>query len=154
MVPLVKRILVNGLITAAILGGLGFLFADLSTLWMAANTPNRVSTADAGPVAAEAVSNSLRMRLPFAMAIWGFGFILVAELVLYAIRGNPAPAAAKIPVDPKPDPGEQLLEQLLAEADAAQAKQGSGLEVQDAGAIPSLGDSTPPTQESGPTTGR
>lgn len=123
MPPLLKRILVNGLITAALLGGLGFLFAELTAIWMASNAPARVGPVDAGPAAANPVSSSLSTRLPLVMAAWGFGFILVAELALYAWRGHPAPPAAKQPVEAKPDPAEVLLEQLLAEADAALQKE-------------------------------
>ena len=122
MPPLVKRIVVNGLLTAAMLGGIGFLLAELGSAWLSGATPARTSAVERTGAAAPAEDPAaavLRARLPLTLAAWGFGFILVGELVLYAWRGEPKPKAVKKPYDAGPDPAEALLEQLLAEADAA-----------------------------------
>jgi hypothetical protein len=143
MPPLLKRIVVNGLVTAGILAVLGFLLAEVGAIWLSGTTQPRSGNVAAGPDPAVA---SLHSRVPLAMAAWGFGFIAVSELVLYAWRGNPAEKTARKPAEPAPDPAEQLLEQLLAEADAA-ARQRSETSTQKTADPIESGTSEPVTNE-------
>src|SRR5438132_10781630 len=108
MRPVLKRIAVNGLLTAAVLGLLGLLLAEMAGIWLAGHQPARSEPVENPVAAADPVADALRYRLPLALAGLGFGFIVVCELVLYAVRGNPP--AAKKPAAPQPDPAELLLE--------------------------------------------
>jgi hypothetical protein len=133
MRPVLKRIAINGLLTAAVLGLFGFLLAELAAVWLAGHQPARPASVESAAPAGDPVAAGLRYRLPFVMAGLGFGFILVCELALYAVRGNPTPADKKLAAAEQPDPAELLLEQLMAEADAAQAKKDLGVGIQDSG---------------------
>ncbi|HJZ54929.1 MAG TPA: hypothetical protein VKE74_08210, partial [Gemmataceae bacterium] len=94
MRPVLKRIAVNGLITALVLGALGFLFSEMAGIWMAGNTPIRAepvenTTATTAAANTAPVGDTLHSRVPLMMAVWGFAFIAVSELVLYWCRGSP-----------------------------------------------------------------
>jgi hypothetical protein len=120
MRPLFRRIALNGLVTAVILAGMGFAYAEIASMWLASAPVSRAegSLASAPSNDAEALRDSLRVRVPLAMAACGLIFITVAEVVLYWWRGNPI-AVAKKPITPQVDPAEKLLEELLAQAEAA-----------------------------------
>jgi hypothetical protein len=130
-----KRIVVNGLITALVLALLGFIYAELASIWLASSTPTRAGPVENAAAASdtEPVRDALRYRVPLLMAVCGFAFIAVCELLLYWWRGAPQPAAKKPASEPQPDAAELLLEQLMAEADAALAKKDSGVGMQDSG---------------------
>ena len=120
MHPILKRILVNGLLTAGALAVVGVGYAELAGIWIVTKTPVRKSL-DA-PVAsdppADALASSLQYRVPAMMAMWGFLFVAAGEGVLYWWRGN---RPAQPPKEPKPDAAEVLLEQILAQVEAARA---------------------------------
>lgn len=116
MSPVLKRIAVNGLLTAVVLGMVGVLFAELADLWLvgvnartAAQNPN------------EPVKHALRNRLPLTMAGWGFGFVIVCELVMGLRRRmkSATPAEPRAVTPPAVDPAEALLEELLTKAETA-----------------------------------
>src|SRR4051812_22671093 len=113
MHPVLKRILLHGGITAAILLAVGGVFAQMA---------GGVITRGGGPPGAPAlpppVDESLRYRVPLMMALWGFAFVAACELVLSRIRGN-KPAAK--PAGKLPDETEKLLNELLAQAEAKMA---------------------------------
>ena len=108
MQRVLKRIAVHGLLTAAVLAAIGLGFAELATLWLAASSSPSTSV-----VPDEAVTGSLRYRVPLTLAAGGFLFVALGELLLRRRRAA-KPAARK----PEPDPAELLLEQLLAELEA------------------------------------
>jgi hypothetical protein len=123
MRPLLKRIAVNGLLTAGVLAVVGLGLAELARLWLVSQAPGRaVPVAAAAAPAADPMAGTLRTRVPLVMAAWGFAFVALGEAGLYLVRGNPKPAAAKKPADLTPDPAEVLLEELLRQAEAAQAQ--------------------------------
>jgi hypothetical protein len=96
-----KRILVNGLLTAAMLAVVGVGFAELAGFWLMSSAPRR-ATLDA-PVAAapqDPVAESLKTRVPLMMALWGFGFVAVGEVVLHRIRRKKAVAISTAPPSP------------------------------------------------------
>src|SRR5262249_25347309 len=112
MQRLLKRIALNGAIAAGLLAVVGFGMAELAGMWLATEpTGNRSPPA---AVSADPLQAQLRHRLPRTLAMWGFVFVVLTEVVLFLWRGDP--------VKSKPDPAEQLLEELLAQADAAQAR--------------------------------
>lgn len=117
MHPVLRRVLLHGGLTAAVLALIGVAFAELAGIWLAGNT-NR-----SGAAANEPVNAALRYRVPLMMALWGFLFVLVGELVIWRVRGNKPPA----PTAPPPDDAEKLLNELLAQAEAAEAKRQSGV---------------------------
>jgi hypothetical protein len=121
MHPVLKRIVVNGGATAALLAVIGVGYAELAGIWLSSGTTPRPSLGDptvARP-AGEPVTATLRYRVPAVMALWGFLFVAAGEGVIYLIRGN---KAAKIPQKPaEPDPAEILLEELMKQAESVNA---------------------------------
>jgi len=115
MNPLAKRILIHGLLTAGILALVGMMFAEIAGMWMTANTGGvRPGSEDLNPP----VEEKLRYRIPLTMAIGGFLFIAVAEIIAERIRRRRPPAQ---PTQPQPDETERLLNELLAQAEAKAA---------------------------------
>lgn len=106
MHPALKRILVNGLVTAGFLGLIGYGYAELAGMWVAGGTGTR-PRADDVPVA-----DALRTRVPLLMAAWGFAFVAAGEGLLYRFR-RPAK-----PRELKPDTAEVLLEDILRQVEA------------------------------------
>jgi hypothetical protein len=123
MRPLLRRIAIHGALTAALLGVVGVVFAEVASIWLASSGTPRAS---GGPTVLpdnsnDAVVASLRSRVPLFMAVWGFGFVAVGELALHLWRSR-KPAAPPCP--PQPDEAEKLLEELLAQAEARRAEDG------------------------------
>lgn len=122
MHPVLRRILLHGGLTAVVLALVGVVFAEMAGVWLAGNA------ARAGG-APDPVGDSLRTRVPLMMAVWGFVFVLVCELVIWRVRGT----KPTTPPEP-PDDAEKLLNELLAQAEAAQARgQETGIRSQAAG---------------------
>jgi len=118
MNPLLKPILKNGLLSAGALAIVGYGYAELAGMWLAAQTPLR--TTPDGVVAAapqEAVADSLQYRVPAMMALWGFVFVALGEVVLHRVRSRRA--ALVPPAIPQPDPAELLMKQMMLDAQAA-----------------------------------
>jgi hypothetical protein len=114
MRPVLRRVAVHGALTAFVLGVVGLMLAELATIWLAGSAGTR--TATGAPVAADAGGNmaaQVRSRVPLLMAVWGFGFVAVGEVVLHHRRSR-RPAAP-------PDPAEKLLEEILAQVEAKAA---------------------------------
>ncbi len=119
MHPLLKRILTNSLIAASLLAVMGYGLAELARMWLIAQAPARMDP-NAPATPPDASPDVVGYRIPLMMAAWGVGFVVVGELFLwYVLKRRPKPPAP--PPPPGPDPAEQLLEQLLREAEAKQA---------------------------------
>jgi hypothetical protein len=126
-----RRIALHGALTAIVLGILGFMLAELASIWLAGSPGTRSATGAPveGTDTQGAVGANLRARVPLLMAAWGFGFVAVGELLLHWWRSRRKPVAAK---PPEPDPAEKLLEELLAQAEAQRTgDRGQGTEVSD-----------------------
>ncbi|MDB5310635.1 MAG: hypothetical protein JWO38_4837 [Gemmataceae bacterium] len=123
MHPVLKRIALNGLLTALVLGLIGLAFAELGSILLGGSTGRTAAVESvAPPPAADPVKDALRSRVPLMMALWGFLFVAVGEGVLYLLRGGRTSAATNTtPTVIKPDPAEVLLEELLRQVEAAQA---------------------------------
>jgi hypothetical protein len=117
MSPLYRRIAIHGALTAIILAILGFMFVELAGMWLQSNAPVRGGDGEMF-VDDKPVVETMRARVPFLMALWGFVFVVIGEIVMHIRRGEPKP----VPV--VQDEGEKLLEELLQQAEAA--KQVSG----------------------------
>src|SRR5262245_12477265 len=113
MHPVVRRILLNGGLTAVILAIIGVAFGQLAGMWTAGAV--RPGSTDLNP----STDNALRYRVPLMMAFWGFVFVAGWELVLYRLRGNKLPEAK--PAEKQPDEAEKLLNELLAQSEAKMA---------------------------------
>lgn len=116
MHPVLRRVLLHGGLTAGVLALIGAAFAELASVWLAGNAPRNPD-----PVADAQVTAALRARVPLTLAAWGFLFVLVAELVVWRVRGS-RPAAK--PPDSTPDETEKLLNELLAQAESKLAAPG------------------------------
>ncbi len=121
------RILKHGVPAALVLAVIGYVMAEMAGAWVSANVPVRANQEaldlpdDAPkPSHGDAVAETIRNRLPFTMAAWGFGLVVVLELFLRMWRGNPAAVPPKPPTNPNADV-EHLLNQLLLQADADRA---------------------------------
>jgi hypothetical protein len=125
MPPVVKRILVQSVLTAAILGLIGLGLAEMVFIWAAGNS-GRPSAADLNPPPPE----SLRYRIPLTLAAAGFVFVAVGEWMLARVR---AWKEAAKPAAARQDTAEHLLNELLAQAEAKAAEPGPGAGVQDSG---------------------
>src|SRR5437660_1344013 len=104
MHPLLKRIAVNGLPTAAILAAVGVAYTQLAGMWLSGGSPVRGAAPASDPVAAD-----LTYRVPAMMALWGFLFVAAGESLRHLLRRN-RPVAKE---EPQPDTAEVLLEQLM-----------------------------------------
>lgn len=131
MRPLLRRIAIHGALTAALLGVLGLVFAEVASVWLGSSGPPRPGGGPSPPASASdgAVISSVRSRVPLFMAAWGFGFVAAGEVLLHLWRSRkPAPP----PSPPQPDEVEKLLDELLAQAEAA-SRQGPGAGGQETG---------------------
>ena len=126
MERVLKRIALHGILTALALGLMGMLFTRLASFWIASAAPPRVAPAESGAAATNPVDATIRSRVPLTMAAFGFAFVAVSELLVFAVRGEKKPAV-KQPLAAPDDPAEKLLEELLRQADIALAKQESGV---------------------------
>lgn len=135
MKPVLRRIALHGGLTALLLSVIGFMFAELASIWLAASPGIRTATGDpvAAPDSNGAMTNMLRNRLPLLMAVWGFLFIAVGELALYFWRGEKKPKAAPLR---QPDETEKRLAELLRQAEAT-SPQGSRASSHEADALQS-----------------
>jgi hypothetical protein len=122
MHPVLKRILVHGLLTAGLLAVMGVVFAEVATNWAGSAADGR----SAEPIE-PAVPDDVRLNVPLMMAFWGFVFVAMSELVLWRLRGN---RTAAPPVEKQPDETEKLLNELLARAEAVRVAEGQGAESQ------------------------
>ena len=121
MERVLKRIALHGFLTALVLGAIGAVFSQLAAMWLASSAPVRVGPVDSPAAPApDPVDRAIRFRVPLTMAAWGFAFVAVSELLVFAIRGEKKPAP---PPPPKDDAAERLLEELLLQADIALAKE-------------------------------
>ncbi|HXD86169.1 MAG TPA: hypothetical protein VN641_06730 [Urbifossiella sp.] len=105
MPPILKRILVNGLMAAATLAVIGIGFAELAALFLAAKAPETETP------------TALQYRVPAMLALWGFLFVAFGEWALAWWRSF-RPAVQ--PKEPRPDPAEILLEQIMSQVETAQ----------------------------------
>ena len=120
MLPLLKRILVHGTLTAGLLAVVGFGYAELAGLWLVAKAPTRGtfdSTVASSP-AEDPLAAELKYRIPATMALCGFLFVAGGEVAVHLWRRRRPPAK---PPEPRVDPAEALLEQILAEVERAKA---------------------------------
>jgi hypothetical protein len=118
MHPILVRILKQGIPVALVLAVIGYLMAEAGGMFIAMQAGGE-SSANAG----EHLTKTLQRRLPFTMAAWGFGLVVVFELVLGLLRGRKStPATGPAPAVPTEDETEKLLNQLLQQADAAEAR--------------------------------
>jgi hypothetical protein len=127
MKQVLRRIAIHGAFTAILLGVIGFMLAELASIWLAA-PPDPRSVPGATVEATDTfnpngkLASDLRKRVPLMMAIWGFAFVAIAELVLHAWRSR-KPVTQPAVTAPQPDPAEKLLEEILAKVEAERKAQ-------------------------------
>ncbi len=117
MHPVLRRILLHGGLTAGALALIGMMFAELAGLWLTGSATRSSADPD------EEINTSLRSRVPLTMALWGFGFVAVSELVIWRVRGNrPATSQQTGPqTEQSQDEAEKLLNELLTQAETKMA---------------------------------
>ena len=121
MNPVVRRIATHAALTGLLFAFVGFLMSQVAAFWLASAAP---PTALPGVTVTTAESDAafvatLRTRVPLFMALWGAGFVVVGETALHWWRRRHPAAPAAPP--PRADETERLLEELLAQAEAARA---------------------------------
>jgi hypothetical protein len=109
MNPLLRRIALQGGVTALLLGVVGLLLSELASMWLAA-APGGSTDIAAGSDgdATASVNETLRSRIPLMMAAWGFAFVAAGELLISLWR-------RKKQLQPMPTTAPNLTEQKLAE---------------------------------------
>ncbi len=109
MHPLLKRILLNGALTAVALAGVGLLFAHFAGQFAP------VGPRTGSESMSQLLADSIRTNVPFMMAFWGFVFVVVCEVVRWRLW-DAAPVATP-PAQQPPDDVEKLLNELLEQAE-------------------------------------
>jgi hypothetical protein len=120
MNELLRRIAIHGGLTALILGVIGVVLADMAASSITTPTGARTPAAQSAEETAvvEKSAESLRTTIPLAMAVWGFGFVLLYEVIRHLLCGK----KTLVPIEPpEPDSTEKLLEELLSQAEAKSA---------------------------------
>lgn len=123
MTGVLRRIVIHGIVTAAILAAVGLLMTSLLMTWQWPATSERIVEGGIGrsePDVDAAWVDTVRWRLPAFMALWGFVFVAVGEGVLGLLRSRRTPPAASPPAEESPTDPERLLEELLRQAEARQ----------------------------------
>jgi hypothetical protein len=117
MKPLLRRIAITGGLAAIVLGIVGMTLAELASMWIVASRPGRPQPAESTPDI-----SAMRFRLPLMMAGAGFAIVALGELGMQFLRRNRKPITDQS--SHQLDPGERLLEELLAQAEAKANKSG------------------------------
>lgn len=113
MKPEQKRVLIHATLTALTLAAIGSTFVHFAGTFLQAPDV-RPESVDLNPV----LPDGAEFRVPLMMALWGFVFVIVGELVLARFRRRklaPPPQAA-----PATDVT-KVLNELLARAEAERA---------------------------------
>jgi hypothetical protein len=133
MKPLLQRIAINGGLAALVGGIIGFMIAELASIWLAGSPGVRTATGEpvAGTDTDGSVATTLRTRMPLTMAVWGFVLVAVGELVLDWWRGRRRRVTK--PAEPAQPDAEKLLEELLKQAEAASRQEATGDSGQETG---------------------
>ncbi len=118
------RILKSGLPTAVLLAGLGYLYAIVAGIYLDTTAPPRPTGLPGTD--GERATQALEVRLPILMGGSGFALVAGCELLLSLWR-RPDAGKTAAPPDAAPASGldpevEKLLNQLLEQADAADAR--------------------------------
>jgi hypothetical protein len=126
-----SRVLKSVLPTAVVLAGCGYLFAQAAGVYVATEKDD-----------ARRLTSELSWKLPFAFALWGGGITLVLEFLRH-LWGGQKPAAT--PAEQSAPDAEQLLLQLLDQAEEAEARRSAVVAAPTARAVPvDPADPTPP----------
>ncbi len=121
MRPVLKRIAVNGLLSALLLGLIGLGFTELAGIWLTTQSTERRAAPAPVPLDGDDPTTSLlRYRVPLTMAGWGVAFVVVGELGLYLWRGRRPVDGSAAAKGLKPDTAEVLLEELLQQLESGQ----------------------------------
>ena len=116
MREVLRRIAIHGGLAALVLGIIGFMLAELASIWLAGSPGVRTTTGAPveGTDTEGSVAAALRARMPLVLSVWGFVFVAVGELALHVWRGRRKPVA----LPAKPDEAEKLLEELLCQVES------------------------------------
>lgn len=116
MREVLRRIAIHGGLCALILAIIGFMLAELASIWLAGSPGFRTTTG--APVenvdSSGEVAATLRTRMPLLLSVWGFAFVAVGELFLFLLRSRRKPVV----VPAKPDEAEKLLEEILSQVES------------------------------------
>jgi hypothetical protein len=121
------RILKQGIPVALILAVIGYVMAGVAGMWLSSHsgsdTSVRVTVENSSADTGETLTQAMQLRLPLTLAAWGFGLVTVLELVRTLVRGQkPSTKQNTLPSRVTEDETEKLLNQLLQQADAAEAE--------------------------------
>ena len=112
-----RRIAIQGALSAIVLGIIGFMLAELASIWLAGSPGVRTTTGAPveGTDSGGEVAAALRARMPLALAVWGFA-LSVGELVTPVARSPETCRPTR-----KPDEAEKLLENYQSDSEATDA---------------------------------
>lgn len=125
MHPVVQRIAINGILTALFLGVIGVMISNIAVTFVP-RSADIGEVPDGGVNPDDELISQIQTRTPIMLAVWGFAFVAVGEVVLHLWRSRrPAPPAE--PTQDERAKTEMLLQELLAKAEAEEkAKAASG----------------------------
>jgi hypothetical protein len=120
---LFRRIAIHGLLTAAILAALGYVLAEFASMSITTSAGARgvVKASPEATASVEDADRNLHVNIPLMMALWGFGFVAIIEMIRHQLHRARRAAAAALATPPVPDETEKLLEELLTQAESKAA---------------------------------
>ncbi|MBA4186521.1 MAG: hypothetical protein C0467_00740 [Planctomycetaceae bacterium] len=116
MHPVLQRIAINGILTALFLGVIGVMISNIAVTFVP-QSADISSGSDGGVNPDQELISQIKTRTPIMLAIWGFGFVAVGEVVLHLWRGR-KPAKPAEPTPEERTKTEMMLQELLAKAEA------------------------------------
>jgi hypothetical protein len=121
MQKVLRQIAIRGGLTALFLAALGFLLTEIAVTTFFAPVTTRTSNDQVvtATAANESMLQEMRATMPLSMAIWGFAIVATLELLKHFVTRGRTPAPATTP--PPPDATENLLEELLTQAESRTA---------------------------------
>ncbi len=116
MHPVLQRIAIYGTLTAVFLGVIGMMIGNIAIMFVPQSPDGIVNPAD-GANPDEQLISAIRVRTPIMLAIWGFVFVAVGELLLHAWRRR-HPAAPPSATTAEREATEKQIQEMLAQAEA------------------------------------
>ena len=104
MHQLFRRIAIHGFLTAAILAALGYVLAEFASMSITTSAGARgaVAASPEASASVEDVDRNLHVNIPLMMALWGFGFVAIIEMIRHQLH-RARRAAAALATPPVPD---------------------------------------------------
>jgi hypothetical protein len=119
-----QRIAIYGTLAAVFLGVLGMVLGHMAAILIPQSPVVPGVVADGTPNPDAETLAMIQTRTPIMMAVWGFVFVTIGELILHGWRSRrPMPPG---PTQQDQTETEMMLQELLAKAEADEKAKGDG----------------------------